>query len=169
MICPKSATSPSAAGSFPRRCFVVISQAEAAETLARTGCRILFANSDGSGFRECPNKPSRSLRARNPRLLCPTYGRDEACPFQNTERSLGISLSVIYFAGVGGGPGQSPTADLRVRSALLYATELPGHASSVTGKLNVENICHRYSVVVRFRYGLVQSLSGRMRPSSCSR
>jgi hypothetical protein len=26
-----------------------------------------------------------------------------------------------------GGPGQSPTADLRVRSALLYATELPGH------------------------------------------
>ncbi len=28
-----------------------------------------------------------------------------------------------------GGPGQSPTADLRVRSALLYATELPGHCS----------------------------------------
>jgi hypothetical protein len=26
-----------------------------------------------------------------------------------------------------GGPGRSPTADLRVRSALLYATELPGH------------------------------------------
>ena len=30
-----------------------------------------------------------------------------------------------------GGPGQSPTADLRVRSALLYATELPGHVSLV--------------------------------------
>src|ERR1700722_10724039 len=30
-----------------------------------------------------------------------------------------------------GGPGQSPTADLRVRSALLYATELPGHVSVV--------------------------------------
>ena len=29
--------------------------------------------------------------------------------------------------GGDGGPGQSPTADLRVRSALLYATELPGH------------------------------------------
>jgi hypothetical protein len=26
-----------------------------------------------------------------------------------------------------GGPGRSPTCDLRVRSALLYATELPGH------------------------------------------
>lgn len=25
-----------------------------------------------------------------------------------------------------GGPGRSPTCDLRVRSALLYATELPG-------------------------------------------
>ena len=30
-----------------------------------------------------------------------------------------------------GGPGQSPTADLRVRSALLYATELPGHVALV--------------------------------------
>jgi hypothetical protein len=29
--------------------------------------------------------------------------------------------------GVIGGPGRSPTCDLRVRSALLYATELPGH------------------------------------------
>ena len=26
-----------------------------------------------------------------------------------------------------GDPGRSPTCDLRVRSALLYATELPGH------------------------------------------
>ncbi len=31
----------------------------------------------------------------------------------------------------GGGPGRSPTCDLRVRSALLYATELPGHVCVV--------------------------------------
>ena len=30
-----------------------------------------------------------------------------------------------------GGPGRSPTCDLRVRSALLYATELPGHWGQV--------------------------------------
>jgi hypothetical protein len=29
---------------------------------------------------------------------------------------------------ISGGPGRSPTCDLRVRSALLYATELPGHS-----------------------------------------
>jgi hypothetical protein len=36
-----------------------------------------------------------------------------------------LCQACIWFGG--GGPGQSPTADLRVRSALLYATELPGH------------------------------------------
>src|ERR1039457_6350107 len=47
MIRPKSATSPSADGSFPRRCFVAISQAEAAGTNtslakdARTECALL--------------------------------------------------------------------------------------------------------------------------------
>ena len=30
-----------------------------------------------------------------------------------------------------GGPGRSPTCELRVRSALLYATELPGHVELV--------------------------------------
>ena len=34
---------------------------------------------------------------------------------------------VLHFHLIGGGPGRSPTCDLRVRSALLYATELPGH------------------------------------------
>ena len=50
-----------------------------------------------------------------------------------------------------GGPGQSPTADLRVRSALLYATELPGLAASVTGKLEWSDLCLRSSVGERFR------------------
>jgi hypothetical protein len=36
---------------------------------------------------------------------------------------LSFTLEFTFY----GGPGQSPTADLRVRSALLYATELPGH------------------------------------------
>jgi hypothetical protein len=36
-------------------------------------------------------------------------------------------LRVTHTFVTHGGPGQSPTADLRVRSALLYATELPGH------------------------------------------
>jgi hypothetical protein len=35
-----------------------------------------------------------------------------------------------------GGPGRSPTCDLRVRSALLYATELPGHLWLVPGCRN---------------------------------
>ena len=38
----------------------------------------------------------------------------------------GKSLGLKDF---GGGPGRSPTCDLRVRSALLYATELPGPAA----------------------------------------
>jgi hypothetical protein len=37
------------------------------------------------------------------------------------------SVYRVFVRFLGGGPGQSPTADLRVRSALLYATELPGH------------------------------------------
>ena len=37
------------------------------------------------------------------------------------------TAKLLYFLGLGGGPGRSPTCDLRVRSALLYATELPGH------------------------------------------
>ncbi len=37
-----------------------------------------------------------------------------------------------HFQGFYGGPGRSPTCDLRVRSALLYATELPGLGSSVS-------------------------------------
>ena len=36
---------------------------------------------------------------------------------------VGIYLSKFSLIG---GPGRSPTCDLRVRSALLYATELPG-------------------------------------------
>jgi hypothetical protein len=45
------------------------------------------------------------------------------------------------YNGVIGGPGRSPTCDLRVRSALLYATELPGHIvdrDSVTETKEVE-------------------------------
>lgn len=34
-----------------------------------------------------------------------------------------------------GGPGRSPTCDLRVRSALLYATELPGHGKDCDNML----------------------------------
>jgi hypothetical protein len=41
-----------------------------------------------------------------------------------------------------GGPGQSPTADLRVRSALLYATELPGHVVSVYRRSSVSRLQH---------------------------
>jgi hypothetical protein len=37
------------------------------------------------------------------------------------------TAKLLYLLALRGGPGQSPTADLRVRSALLYATELPGH------------------------------------------
>jgi hypothetical protein len=35
--------------------------------------------------------------------------------------------SPVFIGVFDGGPGRSPTCDLRVRSALLYATELPGH------------------------------------------
>ena len=42
-----------------------------------------------------------------------------------------FSLLLLVCGDGCGGPGQSPTADLRVRSALLYATELPGHAGVV--------------------------------------
>jgi hypothetical protein len=38
-----------------------------------------------------------------------------------------MMTKAAYLLFIIGGPGQSPTADLRVRSALLYATELPGH------------------------------------------
>jgi hypothetical protein len=42
-------------------------------------------------------------------------------------RGLNQTGKLLYLEALRGGPGQSPTADLRVRSALLYATELPGH------------------------------------------
>ena len=48
------------------------------------------------------------------------------CPTSSTARRALCELR--WFLG---GPGQSPTADLRVRSALLYATELPGHVKLV--------------------------------------
>ncbi len=38
-------------------------------------------------------------------------------------------LVLMHPDSFGGGPGRSPTCDLRVRSALLYATELPGHSA----------------------------------------
>src|ERR1700733_15968977 len=42
------------------------------------------------------------------------------------QRCLIVAVSRLFIL-VSGGPGRSPTCDLRVRSALLYATELPGH------------------------------------------
>jgi hypothetical protein len=57
----------------------------------------------------------------------------------------------IVFSKLSGGPGRSPTCDLRVRSALLYAAELPGLQASVTGKLEMENLCLRLSVDAQFR------------------
>ena len=47
-------------------------------------------------------------------------------------------MKIPYLLGFDGGPGRSPTCDLRVRSALLYATELPGHViSSVSRRIHV--------------------------------
>ena len=44
---------------------------------------------------------------------------------------LGNGCKYLICLGISGGPGRSPTCDLRVRSALLYATELPGLSFSV--------------------------------------
>src|SRR6202046_5296581 len=44
-----------------------------------------------------------------------------------TLRPSSTSNIIISASSRDGGPGRSPTCDLRVRSALLYATELPGH------------------------------------------
>ena len=41
---------------------------------------------------------------------------------------FGYGVAVAVIRCLNGGPGRSPTCDLRVRSALLYATELPGHS-----------------------------------------
>jgi hypothetical protein len=46
-----------------------------------------------------------------------------------TNEAIALLLDDVrdrMFIGMDGGPGRSPTCDLRVRSALLYATELPG-------------------------------------------
>ena len=67
---------------------------------------------------------------------------------------------LLIASDLSGGPGRSPTCDLRVRSALLYATELPGLwvvwrqciAVFVDGamvNLKMESLCLRYSVDVR--------------------
>ena len=44
----------------------------------------------------------------------------------NSRTAADVKACLVYL-GCDGGPGRSPTCDLRVRSALLYATELPGH------------------------------------------
>ena len=51
-------------------------------------------------------------------------------PQASTEEAPCVAGDLINFCiyrFLCGGPGRSPTCDLRVRSALLYATELPGH------------------------------------------
>ena len=41
------------------------------------------------------------------------------------------SLQTLCQRSANGDPGRSPTCDLRLRSAPLYASELPGHAGLV--------------------------------------
>jgi hypothetical protein len=62
-------------------------------------------------------------------LFCPLVYHKRITPSKpaHSYRDCYIAQSPVFTGVLNGGPGQSPTADLRVRSALLYATELPGH------------------------------------------
>ena len=55
---------------------------------------------------------------------------------------------VAYFRMFFGDPGRSPTCDLRVRSALLYATELLGHCHQFTPKYGASRTPHRNNDVL---------------------
>ena len=52
-------------------------------------------------------------------------------PPQENKLNCRIAHNVLFLLELVGGPGRSPTCDLRVRSALLYATELPGHVNDL--------------------------------------
>jgi hypothetical protein len=62
-----------------------------------------------------------------------TLGRHLHVPFFSAYSDPNVTqlgdnvCQIPVSASFDGGPGRSPTCDLRVRSALLYATELPGH------------------------------------------
>lgn len=56
------------------------------------------------------------------------YGRDYEYEYS---RSRGYARKQLDRLKLCGDPGRSPTCDLRLRSAPLYASELPGHLGLV--------------------------------------
>ena len=61
-------------------------------------------------------------------LFCPRVYHKRITPTKQAHsyRDWHIAQSPVFIGCLSGDPGRSPTCDLRVRSALLYATELPG-------------------------------------------